>query len=250
MAGNTSLRAALPEAASSRAQTLAAASTETKPATAASANFGAVGAERCSALATAQAVQGAAMPIVSIFAPQVAQAPSPNSTACAASTTPITSVAAQGPSRIAAAAAPTRCPDVPWSTGKLIIWAAKMAAPARASDRQLPVLIAQAHLPQAGAVTGRRSQRGGRANRIAQITVGDMHRCLPRWEQSEKFSPLRRAAAWPVCRATGRTLGAEINITHPADSGKPSPSPTRHPAWPRDGALNVCLAAAAALRLP
>ena len=40
----------------------------------------------------------------------------------------ITSMPAQGPSTIAASAPPSKWPDVPPATGKLIIWAAKMKA--------------------------------------------------------------------------------------------------------------------------
>ena len=72
--------------------------------------------------------------MLSRLAPQVENPPSPSSAAWTASTTPMASVAESGPSTIATAPAASKCPDVPWSTGKLIICAAKIAAPAAASD--------------------------------------------------------------------------------------------------------------------
>ena len=63
-----------------------------------------------------------------MLAPSAVIPPSANTNACATSTTDIARQAIHGPSRIAASAAPRKCPLVPPATGKLSICTAKMNA--------------------------------------------------------------------------------------------------------------------------
>ena len=66
--------------------------------------------------------------MLKMLAPITTRPPSWNTSAWTAITQAITSVAAHGPSRTAASTPPSRWPDVPPTTWKLNIWAAKMNA--------------------------------------------------------------------------------------------------------------------------
>src|SRR4051794_32566174 len=67
-------------------------------------------------------------PMLKMFAPSAVMPPSANTNDCVTSTTDITRHATHGPSRIAASAAPRKCPLVPPATGKLSIWTANTNA--------------------------------------------------------------------------------------------------------------------------
>ena len=86
------------------------------------------------------------MAMFRIFAPSAVSPPSAKSSACTASTTVITSVPTHGPTRIAASAPPSRCPDVPAATGKLIICAAKMNTSSQAGQRRSAIVEFRARL--------------------------------------------------------------------------------------------------------
>ena len=89
-----------------------------------------------------------------MFAPSAVTPPSAKTKACVVITTASTRHASQGPSRIAASAAPRKCPLVPPATGKFSIWAAKTNAPVtptsgtrRSSSRASARLTLQASVP-------------------------------------------------------------------------------------------------------
>src|SRR4051812_26642181 len=67
-------------------------------------------------------------PMLRMLAPSAVKPPSANTNACTPITTASVRQASQGPSRIAASAAPRKCPLVPPATGKLSICAANTNA--------------------------------------------------------------------------------------------------------------------------
>ena len=73
-----------------------------------------------------------------MLAPSAVTPPSANTNAWTSSTVVMMTTAGHGPSRIAAAAPPAKCPDVPPATGKLSICSAKMSAASTAMSTSLP----------------------------------------------------------------------------------------------------------------
>ena len=68
------------------------------------------------------------------LSPSALSPPSAKSSACTASTTAMHIEPAQGPMSTAASTPPSRCPLVPWATGKLSICTAKMNAAVTAAS--------------------------------------------------------------------------------------------------------------------
>src|SRR3990170_7817229 len=66
--------------------------------------------------------------MLNMLAPNAIMPPSAKKNACINRTMVILSIAAQGPKRTARKVPPTRCPLVPYTIGKFIIWAAKTKA--------------------------------------------------------------------------------------------------------------------------